>query len=267
MKNQFGNKVLMDGNRTAVILCGGKGTRLGSIGKKLPKTLIKLQGKEILWYILKILKKNKFNHIILPIGYKGSKIKNFIRKNKKLVSNIDLIDTGVETNIGKRISMIRSYILSSDFLLLNGDAVFDFDLNKMFLTHKKQKRDITFISSEIIYPYGTVGVRNNKVIDFKRNLKYEALRVRNDKNYIAYNYTGMSIINTKKLTKQNKKFTNSKNFEMDFFPSFIKKFKSNLVKLSGFWHSVDNLKDILAVNNKKISKEKYMLLKKIRKKL
>ena len=53
---------------------------------------------------------------------------------------------------------------------------------------------------------------------------------------------------------------------MDFF-HLIKSFKSNLVKLSGFWHSVDNLKDILAVNNKKISKEKYMLLKKIRKKL
>ena len=116
-----------------------KRTRLGSIGKKLPKTLIKLQGKEILWYILKILKKNNFNHIILPIGYKGSKIKHFIRKNKKLISNVNLIDTGVETNIGKRISMIRSYIVSSDFLLLNGDAVFDFDLNKMFLTHKKQK--------------------------------------------------------------------------------------------------------------------------------
>jgi len=257
----------MDRNRTAVILCGGKGTRLGPIGKKLPKTLIKLQGKEILWYILKILKKNNFNHIILPIGYKGSKIKHFIRKNRKLISNVNLIDTGVETNIGKRISMITSYILSSDFLLLNGDAVFDFDLNKMFLTHKKQKRDITFISSEHTYPYGTVGVRNNKIIDFNRNLKYEALRVRHDRNYIAYNYSGMSIINTKNLTKQNKKFVNSKNFEMDFFPSFIKSFKSNLVKLSGFWHSVDNLKDILAINNKKISKEKYMLLKKIRKKL
>ena len=81
----------MDRNRTAVILCGGKGTRLGSIGKKLPKTLIKLQGKEILWYILKILKKNNFNHIILPIGYKGSKIKHFLRKNKKLISNVNLI--------------------------------------------------------------------------------------------------------------------------------------------------------------------------------
>ena len=54
--------------QTAVVLCGGKGTRLGNIGKKLPKTLVKIQGKEILWYILKILKRNNFNHIILYLS-------------------------------------------------------------------------------------------------------------------------------------------------------------------------------------------------------
>ena len=43
--------------RTAIILCGGKGTRLGELGKKTAKTLVKVQGKPILWYILKILKK------------------------------------------------------------------------------------------------------------------------------------------------------------------------------------------------------------------
>ena len=43
--------------RSAVILCGGRGTRLGNLGKKTPKTLIKVQGKEILWYIINILKK------------------------------------------------------------------------------------------------------------------------------------------------------------------------------------------------------------------
>ncbi len=257
----------MKKSRTAVILCGGKGTRLGSIGKKTPKTLIKIQGKEILWYILKTLKKNKFNHVILPVGFKGNKIKNFIKKNKDLIPRVDLINTGIETNIGKRISMIRNSIISSNFLLLNGDAIFDFDLNKMFIKHQKQKKDITFISSEITYPYGTVGVRNNKVIDFKRNLVYEALRVRNKNDYIAYNYTGMSIISKKKILMQNKKYANSKNFEMDFFPFFIKRYESSLVKLSGFWHSVDNLKDISAINNKNSSKRKYLLLKKLKKKL
>ena len=43
--------------RTAVILCGGSGTRLGQLGKKIPKTLVKIHSKPIIWYILKILKK------------------------------------------------------------------------------------------------------------------------------------------------------------------------------------------------------------------
>ena len=64
--------------RTAIILCGGRGTRLGQLGKKFPKTLIKVQEKPILWYILNSLKKNKFNHFILPIGYRGKQIKKFL---------------------------------------------------------------------------------------------------------------------------------------------------------------------------------------------
>lgn len=257
----------MDKYRSAIILCGGRGTRLGLIGKKLPKTLIKIQKKEILWYILKTLKKNNFNHIILPTGYKSNLIKKFISKNSKIIPNIDLVETGINTNIGKRIHLIKEKILSENFLLLNGDAIFDFNINKIFLNHQKKKNDFTLISSEITYPYGTIGVKNNRVVDFKRNLVYEAVKVRNKNNYIAYNYTGMSIINTKKLLQNDKIFMNSSNFEMDFFPFFIRKYKSNIVKSAGFWHSIDNVKDIMAINNKKISKEKYMKLSKIKKRI
>ena len=59
--------------RSVIILCGGKGTRLGSIGKKIPKTLVKIQGKEILWYIIKILKIYNFNHFIIPLGFNSLK--------------------------------------------------------------------------------------------------------------------------------------------------------------------------------------------------
>ena len=253
--------------RTAVILCGGKGTRLGSLGEKLPKTLVKIQGKEILWYILKSLKNNNFNHVILPIGYKGSLIKKFLKKNKQLFKNIELIETGQNTNIGKRIFMIKDKIKSANFLLLNGDAIFNFNINKIFLNHLVKNKDLTFISGETTYPYGTVGVRKNKVIDFNRNLIYEAVRVRDKENYTAYNYTGMSIIKTRKLIDNKNKYIYSSNFEMDFFPSFIKKYETNLVKLSGFWHSIDNMKDISAVNDKKNFKKKFISLRKIKKKL
>ena len=66
--------------KTAIILCGGKGTRLGAIGKKIPKSLIKIHNTEILWYIIMMLKKNSFNHFILPVGYKGKLIKNYLKK-------------------------------------------------------------------------------------------------------------------------------------------------------------------------------------------
>ena len=151
-------------------------------------------------------------------------------------------------------------------MLLNGDAIFDFDLNKIILNHEKNNLDLTFISSEISYPYGTIGLKNNKVIDFKRNLVYEALITRNEKNYVAYNYSGMSVINTKKFVKNSSKFANSLNFEKEFFPFFINQYKTNLIKLSGFWHSIDNIKDILAVNDKKESRLRYLLLSKIKKK-
>ena len=67
-------------NKCAVILCGGKGTRLGSLSKKIPKTLVKIQKKEILWYIIKFLGFSGFKHIILPLGYKGEQIKKFLKK-------------------------------------------------------------------------------------------------------------------------------------------------------------------------------------------
>ena len=60
---------------------GGRGTRLGILGKKLPKTLVKINNRPILWYIIKSLVKNSFNHFIFPTGYKGTMIKNYVTKN------------------------------------------------------------------------------------------------------------------------------------------------------------------------------------------
>ena len=67
-------------NKCAVVLCGGKGSRLGALGKKIPKTLVKVQNKEILWYIIQFLKFSGFNNIILPLGYRGEQIKKFLKK-------------------------------------------------------------------------------------------------------------------------------------------------------------------------------------------
>jgi len=251
--------------RTAVILCGGKGSRLGSLAKKIPKTLAKVQNHAILWFIINALKKNKFNHFILPIGYKGKQIKKFIKKNKKFKNdNFDLVSTGVNTSISKRIYKIKNYIKSDNFLLLNGDAIFYSNLNKIFNRHSKKKFDMSFICSETEADFGAVGVRNGKIINFIRGIKYNSIKLKNKNYFSGYVYTGMAIMNRKIL---NEKFSTKINFEKEFYPKIIKKYNCKMFHLDGVWHAMDNLKDINTVDKRNENPAMYRKIKNIIKRL
>ena len=165
--------------RTAVILCGGKGTRLGQLGRKIPKCLVKIHKRPIIWYIIQTLKKNKFNHLILPIGHKGKMIKNYLNQKKFNNLKIEIIATGENTSIAKRIFLIKEKIISNSFLLLNGDAIFNFNVNKIYENHTKDKSDMTLIGCESQLAFGTIGVQGKKVISFDREITYNAIKVRN----------------------------------------------------------------------------------------
>ena len=250
--------------RSAIILCGGKGTRLGELGKKFPKTLVKIQNRPILWYILNSLEKNKFNHFILPVGYKVKQIQKFINNNTRFKnSKIDVVKTGINTSIAQRIFKIKGYIKSENFIILNGDAIFDANLNDIFKSHILKKKDISFISCEAEADFGTVGVINNRVINFERSLNFKSVNT-NMNNFKAYVYSGMSIIN-RKILEEN--FKGCLNFEKDFYPKVIKKYKSDIHSLQGFWYAMDNIKDYDALNKKNINNKIFNKIYKLHKKL
>lgn len=249
--------------RTAIILCGGRGTRLGQLGKKFAKTLIKVQEKPILWYILNSLKKNKFNHFILPIGYRGKQIKKFLEKIKLENCKIDIINTGLDTAIAKRIYKIKNFIKSDNFIIVNGDAIFQTNLNNIFKNHVLKKKDMSFICCEGEADFGTVGVENNKVINFERNLNFKSVNTKT-KNFKAYVYSGMCIFNKKIL---NENFKNYLNFEKDFYPRLIKKYKTQFNNLNGFWYAIDNVKHLDALNKKIIKKKSYSDVYKLKNKI
>ena len=247
--------------RTSIILCGGKGTRLGQLGKKFPKTLIKIQEKPILWYILNSLKKNSFNHFILPTGYRGKQIKEYIDKTKFKNCKIDIINTGSNTTIAQRIYKVKKFVKSENFIILNGDAIFETNLNKIFINHVLKKKDMSFICCEAEADFGTVGVINNKVINFERSLNFKSVNT-NIKDFRAHVYSGMSIFNRKILKER---FKNYLNFEKDFYPKLIKKFKTDIHILKGFWYAVDNVKHLETLNKKKINRKNYYNIYKLKK--
>ena len=89
------------------------------------------------------------------------------------------------------------------------------------------------------------------MVNFQRGLDFNSVNTGNS-NLISFVYSGMSIINKKVL---NEKFKNYENFEKDFYPIAIKKFKSDIHTLKGFWYAMDNVKDLEILNKKNINKK------------
>ena len=81
---------------------------------------------------------------------------------------------------------------------------------------------------------------------------FDAVKISNKKNTIAHVYSGMAIL--KKILS--KDFKNYKNFEEKLYPQIIKKYTCKFHKFSGFWHSIDNIKDIRILRNDKKKKKK-----------
>ena len=139
-------------------------------------------------------------------------IKNYIKKKKSFKKlDIEIIDTGIDSNIAKRIEKIKKKITTKHFLLLNGDAIFNFNVKKIFDLHFNNNKNITFIGSQTQLPYGVIGVINNKVKSFERNITFNAVLKKNLRYFKGYLYSGMSIINSNLLKLNFKHFEKTKN--------------------------------------------------------
>ena len=89
-----------------VILAGGFGTRLSEYTKDIPKPMVKINGKPIIYHIMKCYAKYGFKNFYIALGYKGKIIKNYFKKNFHNW-NINLIDTGTKTMTGGRLKRLK----------------------------------------------------------------------------------------------------------------------------------------------------------------
>ena len=143
-------------SKIAVVLCGGKGLRMGGLTKKKPKPLLIVHGKPIIWYSITTLLKYNFNQIIFPLGYRGKQIKKYILSNfKKYRKRFEFIDTGSNSSISQRIHKIKSYIPEKkNFLILNSDTIFRFNLDELIKEHQKKNNWLTLVSVDLSVKWG-----------------------------------------------------------------------------------------------------------------
>ena len=126
--------------RQAVIFCGGFGTRLQKITKKIPKPMVDVAGKPFLEHLIVQLKKNGIKKIILLTGYKGNLIKNYFSNRKKLNLNIEYSYLPANCETGTRLYKVKKK-LNKKFMLLycdNYSSINIHKLNQAFLKSKKK---------------------------------------------------------------------------------------------------------------------------------
>ena len=140
----------------AVILAGGYGTRISEESHLLPKPMIEIGGKPILWHIMKIYSTYKIDDFVICLGYKGEKIKEYFDQFDSKLWNIKLIDTGADTMTGGRLKRIQDEI-DSTFCVTYGDGLSDINLNDLILFHK-EKRSLATLTA--IHPPERFGVLN-----------------------------------------------------------------------------------------------------------
>jgi glucose-1-phosphate cytidylyltransferase len=121
--------------QNVVILCGGRGTRLQEHTQSIPKPLVEIGGRPILWHVMRIYAAHGFRRFLLSTGYKGELVERFIR-DEPWPEGIEVrcIDTGLDTPTGGRIKRLAGQ-LDGPFCATYADGVADVDLRALVRYH------------------------------------------------------------------------------------------------------------------------------------
>ena len=119
-----------------VILCGGRGTRLQEHTQSIPKPLVEIGGRPILWHVIQIYLAQGFTRFLLLTGYLGDQVSRFVRDEPWPESvEIRCLDTGADTPTGGRLYRAAGELADQGFCLTYADGVADVDLDSLLRFH------------------------------------------------------------------------------------------------------------------------------------
>jgi glucose-1-phosphate cytidylyltransferase len=235
----------------AVILAGGRGTRLSEETQLKPKPLVEAAGQPLIWHIMQNYAKHGITEFIVLAGYKGQQIREYfanywlhqaditfdlstpereIHKVRSLPWKVSVLDTGIDTNTGGRIARLRD-LLKEDFLLTYGDGVSDVSISELIASHKLSGNLATLTAVQPPARFGALNLIGNKVISFQEKPDGEGAWV-----------NGGFLLLKPEIFDFLKGDDSS--FEIDALPKIAELGKLGVYKHSGFWQPVDTIRDL-----------------------
>lgn len=148
-----------------VIMAGGKGTRIAAVNSEVPKPMIRILDKPVLEYQIECLRAQGFDDITLVIGHLGYVIKNYFGDGKSFGVHIEYIEEKDPLGTAGALYLLKDE-LTDDFLLLNGDIIFDVDIKRFYKFHKAKNAIATLFTHPNSHPYdsGIITADNNGMV-------------------------------------------------------------------------------------------------------
>ena len=171
-----------------VILAGGLGTRLSEYTESIPKPMVSIGGKPILWHIMNTYAKFSHKDFYIAAGYKSEIIKEYFLNYRELNSDftidlsngkiqahqqdtvdwkVTIVDTGVFSMTGGRVKRMKDFIGNEPFLLTYGDGLTNIDINELIKFHKSHGKMVTVAAVHPGARFGELVIKDNIITSFK----------------------------------------------------------------------------------------------------
>lgn len=220
-------------NVPVVILCGGKGVRIEELTKEIPKPLVKIGDKPILWHVMKIYASQGFNNFILCLGYKGDKIKEYFKEDNDDKWDIQFVDTGLESTKSERLKQISEFTKDDIFFLAYGDDVANIDLHNLLKFHKNMGLITTITVVKMFSEFGLVELdEKDNIVEFK------------EKPILDKWMNGGFMVMKKEVLS----YLGLGELEKEVFEKLVELKQICAYKHQGNWRTMNTLKDNLELN-------------------
>jgi len=171
-----------------IILAGGLGTRLSELTSTIPKPMVEVGGKPLLYHVMNHYARYGYNDFLLALGYKSEIIKKYFMDfpiinsdfkvsmstnkvqaiNSSILDwNILLVNTGDSTMTGGRVKRMESHVGSERFMLTYGDGVSNVDIDELVKFHKSHGKMVTVTGVHPVARFGELDIESNQVVSFK----------------------------------------------------------------------------------------------------
>lgn len=212
---RVGLRKLLTPHRQAIILAGGKGTRIQSVSTTVPKILFPFNKKPLLDYLIDHLKKNEFNDVVICTGYLADKVENYIARANYGIK-IRVSKENMPLGTAGALHLIKD-LLEDEFFVLFGDVYTTINLQKMLKFHKKKKADVTLAIHTSDHP------GDSTIVQINSNKRVQKFIEKPGNDWKQYgNLTATSLYVMKKSVLQFITKKRAVDFARDVFPKMVK---------------------------------------------